>query len=650
MKPRAAFRSVLFATALAAGLPAVAAAQTIVPIGPPSLEERVAKGELPAIAERLPLVPRRVVVDRPGMHGGTLRMVFGRSKDTRIMVVYGYARLVTYDTAFNIRPDILESVEIDRDRVFTLRLRPNHRWSDGQPFTSEDFRYWWDNIANQKMLSPLGPPQVLVVRGETARFEVIDERTVRYSWSAPNPYFLPELASATPLYIYRPAHYLKQFHAKYADPEELAEKVKDSGRRNWAALHNRQDNQYKNDNPDLPTLQPWVLQTHPPAQRFVFVRNPYFHRIDQQGRQLPYADTVSMKVAAAGVIPLKTGAGESDLQARGIAFNNYTFLKEAEKRENYKVRLWQTARGAHLALFPNLNVNDPVWRKLMNDVAFRRALSLAVDRHEINQVIYYGLALEGQNTVLPQSPLYRAEYRNAWAKFDLAQANVILDRLGLTKRDSRGVRLLPDGRPMEIIVETAGEDTEQTDVLELIHDSWLAAGIKLFTRPSQREVFRNRIFAGETLVSIWSGHENGLPNAETIPDEFAPTSQLQLQWPKWGQYYQTGGRAGTAPDDPHAEELLNLNREWVNANTREERETIWHRMLQINARQVYSIGLIAGVPQPIVVNRALRNVPDKAIFNWDPGAQFGIYMPDTFWFDDACRRRPGPVRDGKAEC
>ena len=608
-------------------------------IDSPILAEKVAKGELRPVAQRLPSQPRVVNVKTPGLHGGTMRVVFGRSKDTRIMVVYGYARLVTYDTEFNIQPDILERVDVELGRVFTLHLRKGHRWSDGHPFTTEDFRYWWEDVANERELSPLGPAKQLVVAEEAPRVEFIDAYTLRYSWSSPNPHFLPALASATPLYIYRPAHYLKKFHKRYADGEKLAEMVKKSGRRSWAALHNRQDNQYKNDNPDLPTLQPWVLQTKPPSQRFLFDRNPYFHRVDQNGRQLPYTDQVAMGVAAAGVIPLKTGAGESDLQARGLAFSDYTFLKEAEKRENFKIRLWQTAKGSHLALFPNLNAKDPVWRALFQNVEYRRALSMAINRHEINQVIYYGLATKGQNTVLPGSPLFKKEYLDAWAQVDLKAANAKLDAMGLKERDSRGIRLLPDGRPMEIIVETAGEDTEQTDVLELIHDSWLEAGIKLFTRPSQREVFRNRIFAGETLVSIWSGHEFGITNADTIPDEFSPTDQLQLQWPQWGQYFQSRGRAGKPPTDEHALELLTLNRAWAYARTRQERRDIWHRMLEINADQVYSIGIVSAVPQPVVVNSDLRNVPEKGVFNWNPGAHFGIYMPDTFWFDNAERRK-----------
>ena len=187
---------------------------------------------------------------------------------------------------------------------------------------------------------------------------------------------------------------------------------------------------------------------------------------------------------------------------------------------------------------------------------------------------------------------------------------------------------------MEVVVETSGEDTEQTDVLELIHDSWLAAGIKLFTRPSQREVFRNRIFTGDTLISVWSGLLNALPTPDTTPEELAPTSQHQLQWPKWGQYYQSSGTVGEPPALPAATELLGLYRAWRFSTDREARGKIWHRMLDIYTDQVFSIGVVAAVPQPVVVSDTLRNVPKVGVYNWSPGAHFGIYRPDTFWFTE----------------
>ena len=636
-KSRLAVRAGAAIAAIVLGLQGISSPLDAKPFSEaPTLSEQVRKGSLPPVAERLPHSPAIVNLNQPGVatgrYGGQLRLLMGRAKDIRMMVVYGYARLIGYDDKFNLVPDILEKVEVEDGRKFTFHLRKGHRWSDGQPFTAEAFRYYWEDFATNKGLSPAGPSKSLYADGKLPTFEILDDVTVRYTWDKPNPFFLPALASASPLYIYQPGHYLKQFHSRYADPDELKRKVDAIKQRDWVALHFYHGRQYKNDNPKLPTLQPWINTTRSPSDRFVFRRNPYYHRVDQDGRQLPYIDEVVITVASAKLVPAKAGSGEADLQARGLSFNNYTFLKRGEKRNNFTVRRWHSARGAQVALYPNLNVTDPVWRKLFRNVDFRRALSLAINRHEINQVIYFGMAREGNNTVLPQSPLYLPEYAGKWAGFDLKKANKLLDGLGLAKRDNLGIRLLPDGRPMRIIVETAGESTEQTDVLELIHDSWLKAGIKLFTKPLQREVFRNRIFSGATQVSVWSGLENAVPTSDLSPKELAPTKQMQLQWPKWGQHFESGGKAGEAPDIPEAARLVELNKAWITAVGRQAKEKIWREMLDIHADQAFTIGLVAGVPQPVVVNNMLRNVPESGLYNWDPGAHFGIHRLDTFWF------------------
>ena len=605
-------------------LPAAAAVEA------PMLADRVAEGLLPPVDRRLPAVPLVDGAAGPGGHGGELRMLMAKAKDTRQMVVYGYARLVGYTPDFELVPDILERVEVEDGRVFTLHLRPGHKWSDGHPFTTEDFRYWWEDVADDPELSPTGPPAKLRPGGESPRFEVLSGTAVRYGWSRPNPEFLPALAGARPLYLYRPAHYLKRFHKRHAPPEALAEAVAGSGQRNWAALHNRKDNQYRNDNPDLPSLQPWVLRTRPPSDRFVFVRNPYYHRIDRAGLQLPYIDRVVMNIASGGLIAAKTGTGESDLQARYLRFDNISFLKQGEDANPYTVRLWRTGKGAHMALHPNLNATDPVWRALFRDVRFRRALSLGLHREEINEVVYFGLALAGNNDLLPGSPLHDPARRLLWAEYDPDRANALLDEIGL-ERDGDGLRLLPDGREAELIIETAGESTEETDVLQLVHDSWLGLGIKVYPKPLQREVLRNRVFAGETLMSVWFGWENGLASPDMSPAELAPTSQQQLQWPKWGQHFETGGKVGEPVDMPWPKRLLVLNESWRGAPDGALRREIWEEMLSIHAQRVFILGLIGGTRQPVVVSNRLQGVPGHGFYNWDPGAHFGVFRPDRFW-------------------
>ncbi|MDH3220368.1 MAG: ABC transporter substrate-binding protein [Gammaproteobacteria bacterium] len=606
----------------------------------PSLAAQVASSELPPVQARLPQQSKLVVLDgerQAGFHGGQLRVLMGTQKDIRQIVVYGYARLVCYTPDLELEADILESYDVVDNRIFTLRLRRGHKWSDGHPFTSEDFRYYWEDVALNPELSRGGPNKLLIIDGELPRVEFPDKYTVRYSWSNPNPYFLTALAAALPLYIYKPAHYLRQFHARYQSEEKLAQMIEQFGKRNWMGVHVDHDRPYKATNPDLPTLQPWYNSTYPPSDRFIFKRNPYYHRVDQNGRQLPYIDSVAVNIASSKLVPAKTGAGEADLQARYLRMDNYTFLKSASKRNGFDVRLWQTAKGAHMALYPNLNTKDPVFRKLLQDVRFRRAMSLAINRYEINQVVYFRLVQASNNTVLEEGPLYKPEYQNDWIEFDLKTANRMLDELGLVERDDRGVRLLPDGRPLEILVQTAGESTEQTDVLELIHDSWLEAGIKLYSVPSTREVFRNRIFSGEAIMSIWSGLPNAIPTDETSPRDLAPTSKYQYQWPQWGAYYESSGSSGEPPSLPAARELVELNDQWAHAENRDQRIAVWHKMLEINRDQMFTIGIVNHVPTPVVVNNHLHNVPLKAFYDIEPGAYFGIYKPDTFWFDEARR-------------
>ena len=603
----------------------------------PLLSKMVKDGKLPPVESRLPLTPRIInFASRNleiGKFGGTIKMLMARAKDARQMTVYGYARLLIYKPkTFEFQPDILESFDVIQGKRFIFNLRPGHKWSDGHPFTAEDFRYWWEDVANNPKLSPVGPPKVMKVDGKLPQFRILNNFSIQYEWEKPNPDFLAALAGASPLYIYRPAHYMRQFHEDFTSNSELQKLVTTAKQRNWAALHNKMDNLYRNDNIDLPVLQPWVCISKSSSNRLRFKRNPFFHRIDPKGQQLPYIDEFIFGIASNKLISAKTGTGEVDLQARYLRFDDYTFLKKGEDRSPYSTRLWTAAKGSHLALFPNLNHNNKVLRSIMQDVRFRRALSMAVNRYEINQVIYYGLAIEGNNTVLPGSPLYKPHYRSKWAQLNLKSANQLLDDMGLLKRDSRGIRLLPDGNPLNLIIETAGESTEQTDILELIHDSWLKIGIKIYSKPSQRNVFRNRIFSGETAISIWSGIENGLASANSSPAEFAPTTQQLLQWPKWGQHFETGGKAGQIPNDPFALELLKLYRDWRAEPVFTKRKDIWEKVLDIHTEQVYSIGLIAGVLQPVVVSNNLQNVPIKGIYNWNPGAHFGIYSPDTFWF------------------
>jgi peptide/nickel transport system substrate-binding protein len=604
----------------------------------PALATLVAAGKLPPLAQRLPEQPRVLATEAEAVYGGDLRMLIGTLKDMKLAFVYGYARLVGFDRDYRLVPDIAERVEVaEGGRSFTFHLRKGHRWSDGAPFTSADFAYWWNHVANDDDLSPGGPPATLQVEGELPRVTFPDPLTVRFRWPQPNNLFLADQASAYPTIIFRPAHYLKQFHRAFVNPDALRKLARAEGRRNWAALHNKKDAMYLMDNPDLPTLQPWHPTVGPPAQVFVAERNPFFHRVDERGRQLPYIDRLVMALAERAVIPVKTSTGEADLQARYVSFDQVPFLRKNERLAGYRVYLWNTGVPSTVAIYPNLTTNDAIMRKLQQDRRFRQALSLGVNRDEINKILYYGLGLPGQNTVL-RNPAGHEEPRMAYARYDPVQANRLLDQMGLTGRDSRGFRLRPDGKRLDLIVETSGDSTEHTDVLELVKDTWAELGIELLIRPSQLEVFRRRVFSGDAMMSAYEGNFGfGLPTADMSPDWLAPVSEQQLQWPKWGAYYQSKGRDGEPPTLPSARHLAQLYRRWLVSTDPDERARIWAEMLDLNAEEVFTIGIVGGTLQPVVVKNGLRGIPVKGVYSWDPGSHFGIYNPDTFYWQNGRR-------------
>ena len=604
----------------------------------PFLAGRVDKGELPAIAARAPKQP--LVVDLAGRgrvagkQGGDIRTLVSQVRDLRFVTVNSYTRLAGYDETLTLKPDLLAALDIEGDKVFTFTLREGHRWSDGKPFTTEDIRYWWEDIANDKSIAPAGPPEAFFVEGQLPKFEVLDATRVRFTWEAPNARLLPYMAQPGKVFTYAPAHYLKQFHAKYRSADELKALIATAKVRSWAALHNRMDDAYENSNPDMPVLGPWKVLTKGPATRYVFERNPYYHRFDPEGRQLPYIDRVLVDIAAGGLVAAKANAGETDLQSRGLSMVDAGVLKEGEKLNGYKTLLWPHVRGSAYALYPNLNTNDEVWRKLNRDVRWRRALSLAIDRRMINNALLFGIGHEAGNTVDKASHLYSDENATKWVKHDHREANRLLDEIGLKKRDSYGIRELPDGRRLEVLVELNGGDGDMLDALQLIAETWGEVGIKLIAKPQDRAILRQRSYSGATQMVMSTGLDNALPTPQMPPIELAPAIQDTYSWPKWGQFIETKGKSGEKVDMPEAATLLADYNTWRLSNDPAIKEAMWRKMLANHADNLWSIGTVSGELQPVVVSKRLRNVPKNANFSWEPTALMGVYRIDEFFYGE----------------
>jgi peptide/nickel transport system substrate-binding protein len=235
---------------------------------------------------------------------------------------------------------------------------------------------------------------------------------------------------------------------------------------------------------------------------------------------------------------------------------------------------------------------------------------------------------------MPESLLSDDKNRTAWASYDPEHANKLLDEIGLDKRDGAGVRLMKDGRPLELLVEVDGEAADLIDALQITAEFWMDIGVKLLVKPQEASNLRQRSYSGRTLMVAAQGLDNALPTPVMPPSELAPMRQDNYAWPQWGQYVETRGKAGEAADTPDMKELMGLWEKWLRSSETTEKRSAWQDMLRMHAENQYVIGTVAGSIQPIVVSSHLRNVPRKAIFSWEPTAMLGAYRVDEFWFDD----------------
>jgi peptide/nickel transport system substrate-binding protein len=346
-------------------------------------------------------------------------------------------------------------------------------------------------------------------------------------------------------------------------------------------------------------------------------------------------------VAAGGLMAAKANAGDADLLFRGLTMADIPILKEGERAKGFKTLMWPYARGSEIALYPNLTVTDPVWRALNRDIRFRRALSLGIDRRTLNNSLLFGLGTEGNNTVVAESPLFEPELRTRHAGYDPTQASRLLDEIGLTKRNGAGIRLLPDGRELEIIVETDGESGLVVDGLTLITEFWREIGIRLFVKPQDRSVLRNRTYAGLTVMVAAQGFDLALATAAMPPAELAPLRQEFYSWSKWGQHHETRGASGEACDIPEAKRLVDLYKEWAAATDPEAQTRVWREMLTNHVDNQWSIGTVGGSLQPVVTKNGLRNVPQRAVYSWEPTAMLGVYRMDEFFWERPSGREAG---------
>jgi peptide/nickel transport system substrate-binding protein len=370
---------------------------------------------------------------------------------------------------------------------------------------------------------------------------------------------------------------------------------------------------------------------------WVMERNPYFYEVDTAGNQLPYIDRLQMTLAEnLEVLNLRAIGGQYDLQERHTAMAKLPVFLENRDKVGYDVRLDPALNGSDATLQVNQAYEaDPEVAKWLHTADFRRALSMGIDRDQLNETFWLGLAVAGSiapSESTPYSP--GPEWRKKWSTLDVKQSNALLDKLGLTKKDGEGYRQRLDGKGrlrIELLT-SAGAFIPHAQIAEVIKEQWKKIGIQADVKEVERSLYFVRIRSNEHQIAIWAN--DGTELLYLFPRHGLPVDPAEsLLGHPIANWYASGGKQGKAPTDPQLLKALELFRS-ANGKKQPERIKIAQEIFRIMVDGQYSIGTVgqsAATMGVRIVSRKMGNIPSRQI-NAQHCRTPGTSQPSTFFF------------------
>lgn len=602
----------------------------------PMLAAKVGKGELPEVKERLPLDPPTIEpYEKVGTYGGVAH-VWARGLDMGVGDGRMLAGLsgnyllgrVTPD-AQKVLPNLAKGWEYSEDATqITIYLREGVKWSDGHPFTADDFVFWWKHVALNKELNPISPdlwqPGILNV-------EKIDDYAVVFTFNAPSPLVHNTFHKVGDRATDNPAHYMKQFHIDFRDKDELLAEAAEAGFDAWDQYY---DHMLNKNYPERkrPVLDPYVVKER--GLTYIdFERNPYYPFVDTEGNQLPYLDGVRINLVADRAMKrVKAFEGKAAIAGPHLFSSDIPLYIEGEERGNYETYIWSSGLGAESAIQLNLTHLDPEVREVFNDVRFRKALSHALDRDEINDRCFFGMATPRQTTVVDSSMYFEPHYATAHTEYNPELSKQLLDEIGVVDINGDGLRELPSGRRLSLTLLYL--DSPATAIIELALEFFRDIGIEVKLDMVSRELLTERRLAQNFDLSQWHlDYVTDIYFGTTPSKTFAPigSGAEYSPWPGWMAWVNSDGAAG---EEPPAE-IMQLV-EWARGLTQSvdpaEREKYAKNLIQAQADNLWTIGTVGQAPVPIIVANNFHNIPRHGMLNDD--VDWGsVYFPEQFFLD-----------------
>jgi peptide/nickel transport system substrate-binding protein len=619
----------------------------------PMLAAKVAAGELPPVAERLPENP--VVVsgrDAIGVYGGDVRQIHNSPEWFTENYDWNSERLIQYSDydLKTIVGNVFESWESNADATtWTIMMRKGMKWSDGEPVTTEDVRFYWEDLVND--------PDVQRYNFRMFReavFEFVDEYTFSITFPSTYGNFPAQLTRwhQNSDHMMFPSHYLKKYHAKYADGATLDQMVSEAGVEGWVQLLNTWltwgcGSWYGPPGvKDFPVMSPWKIVDNPSEGLYLWERNPYYWKVDQAGNQLPYIDTMRFDyIQNTEQGKLKLIQNELDtLGMHTVTMADYPYYKENEANGNYAVADLISCMTDRYKLFPNHYIaEDPVLTEIVNNPNWVKALSVAIDRSEVNETLFFGLARVGGDALNPVSKYYKAQHGEAWAQFDPDLANQLLDEMGLDQRDSEGFRLRPDGQRLSYQIEHCGirVGASTGKYCEMVVTYWREIGIDATVKEISESLYNERWSGDQIHCGIWHNDRCTDLLFPVEPHWYIPTGNQNQGCccPAWADWYNAADKTAEGLIEP-PEEIKTLFGYYDQMQTllsEDERVLAGQAIFDYLAENPLQIGLVLENPAPLLFNKNLRNLPrPKSLIGWDTWG-LSTYHPEAFYYEGGVR-------------
>lgn len=599
----------------------------------PALAAMVADGGLPVLSERLPVNPFVVEpLDDVGRYGGTWRFGDARGADEAYLNFVAYEGITRLTPDGSVIPNLVESIEASADATsYTLTLREGMRWSDGAPLTADDFMFWYESVLIDTRITPT-PPEWISVGGEVGVFTSGGPYSVTITFNQPNALFQLQAARWNSVDVPMPAHYMQTYHVDHADAAELEAAIAAAGLSTWTELWELRQNALLN--PDRPVLRPWVL-VEPFGEgldRVVYERNPYYWKVDPQGNQLPYIDRVEIQlVQDAQVLNLMALDGAFDWQLKDVApLDQLSMFHENEERGGYRLIEVSSPVSAFAAYYLNLSHGDAFLNDLFHQADFRKALSHAIDRQTIVDLVHFGLTTPRQPSPFETTPFYDEKLTNAAIAFDPDLANAMLDELGLTEKNGDGIRLRPDGEPIRLVIQAPAGRQNRIDASEQVAGYWTDVGIQTTVTVQSRELHQERRLARDFDVWLWSALGGTTNHVLFDPGTYLPYSlDTNSTWAMdYAEWRVSGGESGREPEGDMRRAMELFDDVLVTGDPDRQAE-LMREIIAIAADNLWVIGIAPRPPEFAVANTALRNIP---VAFGDSLEAPGVFHPESWYF------------------